>query len=151
MKLNLGCGSTLKNGFVNIDKIEHPEIMYIDLENGLLGIEDNSVDYIEAHHVLEHIVNFNNLILEIKRVCKPGARIDIIVPLGNTMWDIADPSHVRRFNHKTFEYYCDHFITSYPTPKYFKMITQNLHREPNQWFQGIEWIVANLHVVLEVL
>lgn len=151
MKLNLGCGNTVKPGFINIDKIRGEGIVYSDLEYGLQIIQNESVDYIEAHHVLEHIVNFEYLIQEFARVCKKGAKIDIVVPLAHSLWDVADPSHVRRFNHRTFEYFCEHFSTSYPTPKYFKLLSQHLEREPNEWFEGVEWIVVNLHVVLEVL
>ena len=151
-KLNLGCGNTPLHGHLNIDK--YPvglDVIEHDLENGLPEfINDSSVDFVIAHHVLEHITNLDLLLKDIYRVCINGATIDIIVPLANTLWDVADPSHVRRFNHKTFEYYCEGFSTSYKTIPLFIMVGQNAISEVSQYFDGIEWKVANLHTILKV-
>lgn len=151
MKLNLGAGNFEKAGFVDVDiNPVRPGSIVQDLNFGLPTVDDNTVTYIEAHHILEHITRLDFLMDEIARVCVPGARVDIVVPLANTLWDVADPSHVRKFNHKTFEYYCKGYHTSYERPRKFNMISMNIDRQPNEWFGGIEWIVANLHVVLEV-
>lgn len=151
-KLNLGCGNTWLDGYINIDKFPITfDIVNHDLEKGLpYFLNDNSVDYVIAHHVLEHITNLDLLLNDIHRVCVNGATIDIIVPLANTLWDVADPSHVRRFNHKTFEYYCEGFSTSYKTTSLFIMVGQNAISEVSQYFDGIEWKVANLHTILKV-
>lgn len=151
-KLNLGCGNTPLDGYINIDKFPFsPDVINHDLESGLPEFIDNdSVEYVLAHHVLEHVRNLDTLLKDIYRVCKNGAIIDIVVPLANTLWDVADPSHVRRFNHKTFEYYCKGFSTSYATTALFIMEGQNVISEVSQWFDGVEWKVANLHTILRV-
>lgn len=152
VKLNLGCGKNIKTGYVNIDKqSDNPDVTLADLNSPLSFLEDNSVSEIIAEHVLEHVSNLDELIAELHRVCINKAKIRIVVPLANTLWDAADPTHVRRFNHKTFEYFCQGYNTSYERPGYFKLVSQKINRSPNEWFQGIEWIVANLEVDLEVI
>ena len=56
MKLNLGCGSKIYDGYVNLYKYD---IYNVDIEHVLEKIpypfKDNSVDEIILSHVLEHI------------------------------------------------------------------------------------------------
>ena len=151
IKLNLGCGNTILDGYINIDKkSSNTNVMICDLENAL-PFDDNSTEYIIAHHVLEHIINLDNIMHEIYRVCKNGSYIDVIVPMSGTLWAVADPSHVRQFNHKTFYYYSENFITSYDHPQYFRIISQNLERDNDDVFENMVWKVANLHSVLMVV
>ena len=55
-KLNLGCGSKIKEGFVNLDKYNtfKPDIVH-DLEDFPYPFKENSIDEILLSHVLEHI------------------------------------------------------------------------------------------------
>lgn len=80
---------------VDNDPLVSPDYI-VDLEKGLLPFEDNSVDEIIAHHILEHIgENFILLMQEIYRVCEHGAFIDIIAP--HHLHDVyhIDPTHKR--------------------------------------------------------
>jgi predicted SAM-dependent methyltransferase len=97
MKLNLGSGYKRYSDFLNVDHdpLTQPDFL-ADLENLKLPIEDNSVEYIMAHHVLEHIgPGFFDLMKEIYRVCKHDAIIDIKVPHHRSDVYFMDPSHVR--------------------------------------------------------
>lgn len=97
MKLNIGSGYKRIPGFLNVDHdpLTKPDFLS-DLENLSLPIEDNSVDYILAHHVLEHIGSgFFSLMQELYRVCKNDAIIDIAVPHHRSEIFYSDPSHVR--------------------------------------------------------
>ena len=75
MKLNLGSGSKILKGYVNVDKFQYynPDVVH-DLEKFPYPFEDNSVDEILLSHVLEHIGQnpdvFNNIIKELYRICK---------------------------------------------------------------------------------
>lgn len=99
MKLQLGSGYKRFDGFLNIDydKNTNPDYcINLDDENLKLPFDDNSVEEIIAHHVLEHIGNgYFKLLQEIYRVCKNGALIDIRVPYHFHETFLADPSHKR--------------------------------------------------------
>tara|TARA_B100000282_G_C31612751_1_gene435532 strand:- start:242 stop:808 length:567 start_codon:yes stop_codon:yes gene_type:complete len=100
IKLNLGCGSKILSGFVNVDKFDvyKPDIVH-DLEKFPYPFEDNSVKEIQLSHVLEHIGQnpdiFNLIIKEFYRICSNGAILDIRVPHPRHDDFLADPTHVR--------------------------------------------------------
>lgn len=96
MKLNIGSGHKRIDNFLNVDDdpLVSPDFI-VDLEKGKLPFDDNSVEEIKAHHILEHIKNFIPLMQEIYRVCKHGALIDIIAPHHNHEVFYGDPTHVR--------------------------------------------------------
>ena len=97
MKLNLGSGLKRIDGFLNVDYDErsNPDFI-VDLEKGILPFEDNSVDGIVAHHILEHIgEGFLTLMKEIYRVSKDGTIIDIEVPHHRHENFFGDPTHKR--------------------------------------------------------
>lgn len=97
MNINIGAGYTRIPGFVNVDSDHHCEPDFIvDLEKDKLPFEDNSVDRVIAHHILEHIgEGYFHLLQELYRVCKPGALIDIRVPHHFHETFINDPTHRR--------------------------------------------------------
>jgi predicted SAM-dependent methyltransferase len=151
-KLNLGCGNDVIPGYINIDENStDPRVIRRNIETYLPTLEDSCVDAVKAHHVLEHVVDLDALMRHLHRVCINGSTVDIVVPLANTLWAVANPDHKRLFNHRTFQYYTEDFITSdLGLFKGFSIINQKIEREANEWFDGIEWIVANLHVWLRV-
>ena len=98
LKLNLGCGSDYRTGYVNIDKYGDPDIL-LDLEEYPWPWEDNSTTRVILKHVLEHLGKtteiYFGIIREIYRICTAGARIDIIVPHPRHDTFLDDPTHVR--------------------------------------------------------
>ena len=100
VKLNLGCGFSKVDGWVNVDKFDtfSPDLI-LDLEQTPWPFEDNSVDEIMLKHVLEHlgaeVKVFLAIMQEIYRVCRPGAKVRIEVPHPRHDDFIADPTHVR--------------------------------------------------------
>ena len=125
VSLVLGCGPNKSKDFINIDKNIHakPDILW-DLEFGLPPmIEEGSVGRVNAHHVLEHIKNYEQLMFSIHKVCKPGATIDILVPEAPGEPAFRDPTHVRFFTKNSFLYFDSwrnlynypHFLTGLPS------------------------------------
>ena len=97
MKINLGGGDRRYEGFVNVDYDAHcnPEFQ-LDIEKEVWPFEDNSVDAVIAHHIMEHLgEGFFHVMKEMYRVCKHSTIIDIVVPHPRHWTFIADPTHRR--------------------------------------------------------
>ena len=97
MKLNLGSGTTVYDGFLNIDSNFKSNPDYcLDLETDILPFNDNSVDGIIAHHILEHLgVGFFHCMQELYRVCSNKTILDIRVPHPRHDIFLIDPTHKR--------------------------------------------------------
>ena len=80
MKLNLGCGDNLLDGYINVDKYDKAADIQADITD--LPFEDNSVDKVVAYQVIEHVpYNLNDkLFAEIFRVLKPGGTAILETP-----------------------------------------------------------------------
>lgn len=85
MKLNLGCGDKILDGFVNVDVVESragkkPDVL-CDLHQ-LTPFEDNSADEIMAIHVVEHFWRWEvvDILKEWVRVLKPGGKMILECP-----------------------------------------------------------------------
>ena len=98
IKLNLGCGARLFEGFVNVDKYGKPDVKH-DLEQFPWPWPDSSVVEVQLIHVLEHLGGdpdvFIGIMKELYRVCRAGARVHIVVPHPRHDNFIGDPTHVR--------------------------------------------------------
>ncbi len=81
LKLNLGCGMYYKPNYVNIDKYDE-SVADKTLDITKLPYENESVDEIEASHIIEHfdIIKLPYLLAEWFRVLKPGGVIYIETP-----------------------------------------------------------------------
>jgi len=100
MKLNLGCSSDVKEGYVNID-ICNPwglDIIVHDLNKTPYPFEDNTFDEVYASHIIEHLNDFHKTIMELHRICKPHAKIIIKAPFFASTKYFGDPSHKIPFN-----------------------------------------------------
>ncbi|MDO9463797.1 MAG: methyltransferase domain-containing protein [bacterium] len=112
MKLNLGCSLTYMEGWANLDKHRTFKAdIYHDLEEPL-PLPDNSCSEINASHIFEHIYNFIPLINECHRILHPAGLLHVRVPWFQGNWGCGDPTHVRYFNHLTFNHWCEWFDLS---------------------------------------
>lgn len=98
MKLHLGCGTDKLDGWVNVDRAHDPDVKH-DLEVFPWPWPDSSADEVLANHVLEHLGasadKFIGVMKELYRVCKPGAKVKIVVPHPRHDDFLNDPTHVR--------------------------------------------------------
>tara|TARA_R110002012_G_scaffold47496_2_gene124502 strand:- start:2394 stop:3008 length:615 start_codon:yes stop_codon:yes gene_type:complete len=109
IKLNLGCGKVIREGWVNHDIMPGPGVDLIyDLES--CGIEpfplpDDSVEEIHASHLIEHIDRVLPFMQEMWRIAKKDCRFELRLPFGATDMAWADPTHKRPFFIRSFDYF----------------------------------------------
>jgi hypothetical protein len=97
MKIILGAGDEKYDGFVtcDYDPLCNPDHCF-NLEKDPFPFEDNSVDTVIAHHVLEHLgEGYFHCLKEIYRVCQHGALIHVRVPHHRHDFFYDDPTHRR--------------------------------------------------------
>lgn len=100
MKLNMGCNTDHRPGYVNVDKYPgcNPDLV-VDLERFPWPWLTNSIEEICFAHCLEHLGQqtnvYLNIIQEVYRVCAPDAIVDITVPHPRHDSYLNDPTHVR--------------------------------------------------------
>jgi glycosyltransferase involved in cell wall biosynthesis len=80
IKLNLGCGSKLMPGFVNVDLYNPDAELKMDVRK--LNLKDNTAQELHAYHVFEHFSPFevNDILTEWLRVLKPGGKLVMEMP-----------------------------------------------------------------------
>lgn len=84
-KLNIGCGTDYKVGWVNIDNNTDSNIEELDVHWDLrnpLPINDDSIDFIFNEHFIEHLTVEESriTIADMMRVLKPGGVMRIAMP-----------------------------------------------------------------------
>lgn len=110
IKLDLGGGGNPQKGFVNIDCRDLPEVDIVhDLEKYPWPLPDESVGFMVASHVLEHIDpakgNFLKFMDEAWRVLKPSAEFMIAVPYAGSPGMYQDPTHCNFLTERTWAYF----------------------------------------------
>jgi predicted SAM-dependent methyltransferase len=100
MKLNLGCGDKILEGYVNVDVAESrldkkPDVL-CDLR-ALSPFEDNCADEVMAIHVVEHFWRWEvvDVLKEWFRVLKPGGKMILECPnlITACQMVLADPDN----------------------------------------------------------
>lgn len=96
-KLNLGCGSALKEGYINADLCDGPGVdITFDAEREF-PYSDNTFEEIFTSHVFEHLFTWHKTaIIECHRVLKPNGALIIRVPYGVSR-NNPDANHLRFF------------------------------------------------------
>jgi predicted SAM-dependent methyltransferase len=102
-KLNLGCGTKILSGFVNVDlRSDVGADMVFDLRNFPWPWRDNSVNEICMNHILEHLPETETTIKEIRRILKPDGVLRGRVPFAMSEAAFTEPTHVRYFHWRSF-------------------------------------------------
>ncbi len=113
MKLNVGCGKTILEGWTNLDSYESSGVNIVfNLEecgNKCIPLPPNSVDEFLLSHIIEHIHRPLPMMQELHRIAKPGAICIIKVPYGSSDDAWEDPTHVRACFLQSFGYFSQPF------------------------------------------
>jgi len=106
MKINMGCGRDIKEGYTNVDIIKNKGVDVIhNLNEYPYPFEDSSVDEIYARDIMEHLDNPNKFIRELWIIGKKGCKIKIITPHFSSMYAWNDLTHKRPFGYFVFNHY----------------------------------------------
>ena len=95
MKLDIGCDSNKKEGFIGVDKFKLKGVDILADINKRLPFKINSVDAIYCSHVLMYSKNIDFTLKEFYRVCKPGAIIEIKVPHFSSHTSVSEFTLIR--------------------------------------------------------
>jgi|SRR5579883_3097420 len=121
MKLHLGCGNIIKQGYVNVDAVQLPGVDVVaDLNKFPWPFEDSSCEVIELHHLLEHLPDVFKAMEEMYRIAAPGGKVIITVPYWNSIDYATDPSHVHQFSQHSLNYFDDRTAAGKERPYYSK-------------------------------
>lgn len=105
-KLNLGCGTKIIPGHVNIDIVQLPgvDIVY-DLNSFPYPFKENTFQEIYADNVIEHLTDFCKVMEELHRILLPRGKLIIKVPHFSSHDAWAHPQHTRPFTIETFDFF----------------------------------------------
>jgi len=151
MKLNIGCGKDIKPGYLNCDYKLGIGVGRVFDASKSFPFDDSSCEEVYISHVLEHIFNWPETLLECHRVLKLGGQFEIRVPYG-IGWHNSDPHHVRFFSPGTMDLFTQQVtgttyrgLDLYSQKPMFKLIKLEVRRI--FWFGwhlehylGIKWL-----------
>jgi SAM-dependent methyltransferase len=105
-KLNLGCGTDIRPGWVNLDiaALNGVDVVH-DVNKTPYPFPDDTFDEIVAQDILEHVSDLGAVMMELHRILKPGGHVKIQVPHFSSRNNYADPTHKNRFSAVTFEFF----------------------------------------------
>jgi SAM-dependent methyltransferase len=113
--LELGCGPTSKCADVGIDVLAGPAVDVVhDLNQFPWPLPSSAFDRILCFNVIEHLANVVRVMEEIHRVGMHRAVVEIRVPTGTSSDLFTDPTHVRGFGYRSFDY----FVPTRPLAKF---------------------------------
>jgi hypothetical protein len=134
MKLNIGCCDAAMPGFVNVDIVAGPGVDQVADLSAPWPWVDNSVEYVRAWDIIEHLPDKIMTMNEIHRVLKPGGRAEIAVPTTDGTGAFQDPTHVSFWNRRSFLYYeagnlyRERFAKSYGIRARFRTVSERTDR-----------------------
>jgi len=89
-KLNIGCGTNNKKGWLNTDILPYKHAVYLDATK-VFPIADSSFDYVFSEHMIEHIPLKKGIFMlnQCYRIMKPAGKIRITTPNLQFLIDLS--------------------------------------------------------------
>lgn len=105
IRLNLGCGTDIKVGYINLDISPLPGVDIIhNIESLPLPFGDNYFDEILCNDILEH-VDYIPILKDLNRILKKSGVLKVRVPHFSCSSNFIDPTHRRMFSYRTFDFF----------------------------------------------
>lgn len=123
-KLDLGCGTRKRDGYIGIDINPNSKADVIhDLNIFPYPFNTSCFDEVYADNVIEHLSDVMSVMEELHRIIKPGGQLIIKVPYFRSRYAGTDPTHRHSFAVESFSYFDPahpHFSLYKYTPCRFK-------------------------------
>jgi len=104
--LDLGCGTSKRDGAVGVDIAPFPGVDVVhDLNRRPYPFENDVADDISLDNVLEHLDDVVGTMEELHRIGRPGCRVRIDVPYFRSSGAATDPTHRHAFTPDSFAYF----------------------------------------------
>lgn len=114
LKISLGAGTEVEEGWVNVDiaKLDGIDVVH-NLMQYPWPFGDNSAEYIKAKDIIEHMATHlpdgrNSIIAfieECHRILRPGGTLWIQTPAWDADFLWIDPTHVRGYDERSFDFF----------------------------------------------
>ena len=104
MKLNLGCGTQRRDGFVGVDRFGSTATQVVaDITK--LPFREDCAREILLDNVVEHVIDLVALMREVARVAADGARVVVITPHFTSWASWRDPTHVHHLSYFSLDHF----------------------------------------------
>lgn len=109
IKLDIGCGAFKREGYTGMDWQDFGQEIIWNINEGI-PLPNDSVEEVYSSHFIEHLKEdeIYNFIVEVRRVCKSGAKVQLIVPHADTQ-EAYYICHYTRWNELRMEGICSEF------------------------------------------
>ena len=111
VRVNIGSGHDYRAGWINVDRYAKRADLRFDLLKFPWDLEDDSVDWLYANQIVEHVPprlgdedGLIRVLREVHRILKAGGRMYIGVPMAGTVSDYANITHYRHFVKSSFDF-----------------------------------------------
>jgi SAM-dependent methyltransferase len=149
-RLNLGCGRDILDGWVNLDLHALPGVDVVhDLTKLPLPFGEQEFDEVRCISILEHL-DYVPLLCDIHRVLRPDGRLMIHVPHYTSRDSFVDPTHIKLFSVRTFEFFLEdsEFQREYYFNFKFRRLAERrltFHKRSPLFYNWIVEPLVNLH------
>lgn len=136
LKLHLGCGKSVLPGYTGVDLSPQPGVSVVcDLSRTPWPFQDSSAGQCILFNLLEHLPDTIQVMEELWRVTRPGGVVHIQVPYYNSAGAFQDPTHVKFFTERTFDYFTVDGTTelshyNYYSHARFEIMRLDFHQRP---------------------
>lgn len=102
VRLNLGAGRDARAGYLNVDRVKSEQVdVVVDLDRFPYPWDDNSVEAILMHHVLEHVGDVHAVMDELWRILAVKGILEVYVPHFSHFQALTHPEHQHAFHYNS--------------------------------------------------
>ncbi|MFH1770961.1 MAG: methyltransferase domain-containing protein [archaeon] len=136
-------------GFINLDIVSLPGVNVThDLNKTPYPFNKNHFDEVFCQHILEHVDDLFLVMEELSRICKKGAKINIIAPYFSGQGAFNDPQHTRFFSYKTFDYFRK---GSYHSKAEFNILKKRIFFFSSRAFMKSKWFSLPFDLIINLI